>query len=103
MRRVCQARSVWALLRSRAMLYCILYQFLTPLISGIFSTAGAEVKQHWAGVRVLQNAGFSLVGLVLFTFGLYLVKTKLLDRSWFPLTKKNSAVFSYFVGVFCCC
>lgn len=62
--------------------YCVLYQFLSPAIGGVFTTAGPEVKQHWASVRVLQNAGFSLIGLVLFTLGLWIVKVYLLDRSW---------------------
>ena len=75
-------RSVWSLLRSKAMFYCVLYQFLTPLVGSIFTTAGPEVKQEWAGVKALQNATFSLVGLVLFTFGLLLVKRRLLHKSW---------------------
>ena len=83
-------RSVWSLLRSKAMFYCVLYQFLTPLVGSIFTTAGAEVKLEWAGVRALQNATFSLVGLVLFTLGLWLVKRKLLDRSWRAMTLVTS-------------
>jgi len=76
------AKSTWELLRSRAMLYVILYQFLTPLVGNISTTAGGEVKQHWAKVKTLQNACFSLVGLGLFAFGLYLVKTRYLAVSW---------------------
>lgn len=76
------AQSVWTLLRSRAMFYCVLYQFCTPALGVIFTTAAPEVKQNWARVRVLQNATFSLVGLVLFTVGLWLVKSRLLNHSW---------------------
>mmetsp|Transcript_22311 Transcript_22311/g.75436 ORF Transcript_22311/g.75436 Transcript_22311/m.75436 type:complete len:663 (+) Transcript_22311:191-2179(+) len=76
------AKGVWGLLRSKAMLHVLLYQLLTPVIGGIFTTGSAEVKQHWAGVKNLQSSIFSLVGLVLFTLGLWLVKAKFLDKSW---------------------
>ena len=79
-------RSVWALLRSKAMFYCVLYQLLTPLVGSIFTTAGPEVKQHWAHVRAVQNSLFSLVGLVLFSFGLYLVKRSFMHKSWRTMT-----------------
>jgi len=64
------------------MLFVILYQFCTPIVGGISTTAGGEVKQYWAGVKTFQNALFSLIGLGLFAGGLYLVKQHLLDRSW---------------------
>ena len=40
-------RQVWELLRGRAMLCVVLFQFLTPIIGGISTTAGGEVKQYW--------------------------------------------------------
>ena len=73
---------VWRLLSSRAMLWVVLYEFCTPLVGGISTTAAGEVKEYWADVKTFQNACFSLVGLGLFAFGLWLVKTYLLDRSW---------------------
>ncbi|KAK7236640.1 hypothetical protein SO694_0024105 [Aureococcus anophagefferens] len=76
------AANVFELLRGRAMLFVILYQFLTPIVRGVSTTAGGEVKQYWAHVKTFQNACFSLVGLGLFAAGLYLVKTRLLDQSW---------------------
>ncbi|KAJ8602355.1 hypothetical protein CTAYLR_004242 [Chrysophaeum taylorii] len=77
------AKSVWTLLRSRAMFACILYQFITPSLGMVYTTAAPEVKQHWAGVHVLQNAAFSLIGYVLFAAGLWLVKsTSLIQKSW---------------------
>ena len=76
------AANVFELLRGRAMLFVILYQFLTPIVGGVSTTAGGEVKQYWAHVKTFQNACFSLVGLGLFAAGLYLVKTRLLDQSW---------------------
>ena len=41
---------VWELLRGKPMLYVVLFQFLTPFIGNIWTTAGGEVKQYWAGV-----------------------------------------------------
>ena len=79
-------KSVWQLLRSKAMFYCVCYQFLTPVIGAVYTTASPEVKQHWAHVRSLQNSLFSLVGLVVFSCGLWLVKKRLLHRSWRELT-----------------
>ena len=64
------AANVFELLRGRAMLFVILYQFLTPIVGGVSTTAGGEVKQYWAHVKTFQNACFSLVGLGLFAFGL---------------------------------
>ena len=79
-------KSVWHLLRSKAMFYCVCYQFFTPLIGAIYTTASPEVKQHWAHVKALQNSLFSLVGLVVFSCGLWLVKKRLLHMSWRYLT-----------------
>jgi len=87
--------SVWSLLRSRAMLTVVLYQLFTPLVGGIFTTAAGEVKQHWAQVKVLQNATFSLAGLLLFSYGLHLVKRKFLNVSWRAMT----AVTTIFLNV----
>mmetsp|Transcript_14307 Transcript_14307/g.42693 ORF Transcript_14307/g.42693 Transcript_14307/m.42693 type:complete len:588 (+) Transcript_14307:318-2081(+) len=75
-------RQVWELLRGRAMLCVVLFQFLTPIIGGVSTTAGGEVKQYWANVKTFQNACFSMIGLALFAAGLYLVKTHLLNASW---------------------
>ena len=74
--------SLWELLRGRAMFFVILYQFLTPLIGNISTTAGGDVKSYWAEVKTFQNSIFSLVGLGLFAFGLWLVKTFFLGYSW---------------------
>lgn len=76
------ARSVWESLRSKAMLYVVLYEFCTPLIGGISTTAAGEVKSYWAGVKTFQNSLFAIAGHGLFAAGLYLVKTRLLSHSW---------------------
>ena len=87
--------SVWALLRSRAMLTVVLYQLLTPLVGGIFTTAAGEVKQHWARVKVLQNAAFSLVGLLLFSYGLHIVKKHFLGVSWRTMTAVTTIFLNF--------
>ena len=56
------------------MLFVVLYQFCTPLVGGIATTAAGEVKSYWADVKTFQNSCFSLIGLGLFAFGLWLVK-----------------------------
>ena len=75
-------RMSWGLLRSRAFFFVVLYQFLTPVISDVSTTAGGLVKNYWAGVQNLQNQIFSLVGLGLFAAGLALVRAKFLNKSW---------------------
>ena len=72
----------WKLLTSKAMFYVIMYQFLSPVVGGIQTTAGGDVKRYWAGVKSLQNQLFSIVGSALFAFGLWLVKTRFLNTSW---------------------
>jgi hypothetical protein len=64
------------------MFYVVVYQFFTPMIGGISTTAGGAVKKYWAGVQPLQNSLFSLIGLALFALGLWLVKRYLLQWSW---------------------
>ena len=51
----------WALLRSRAFFFVVLYQFLTPVISDVSTTAGGLVKNYWAGVQNLQNQARALL------------------------------------------
>ena len=87
--------SVWQLLRSRAMLSVLLYQLFTPLVGGIYSTAAGEVKQHWARVKVLQNASFSLVGLLLFSYGLHVVKVHFLGVSWRRMTAYTTIFLNF--------
>ena len=76
------AANVFELLRGRAMLFVILYQFLTPIVGGISTTAGGEVKQYWAGVKNLQANLFGLVGNFLFVLGLGAVKKYGLRADW---------------------
>jgi len=74
--------SLWKVLQSKAMFFVVVYQFFTPLVGNISTTAGGAVKKYWAEVQNLQNQLFTLVGLALFAFGLWLVKKHFLDRSW---------------------
>jgi len=73
---------VWTLLQSKAMFWVIMYSFWNPVVSYIGTTAGGQVKQHWAQVKNLQNQLFSLLGLVIFAFGLWLTKRYFLSYSW---------------------
>lgn len=72
----------WELLKSKACFYIIIYAFLSSAIGNISSPAGGNVKIYWAGVENLQNQLFSLVGLLLFAQGLWLVKKYFLQTSW---------------------
>lgn len=72
----------WDLLKNKAFFYSLLFSFMTPVIGGVATTAGPQVKMNWAGVETLQDRMFSLVGQLLFTFGLWLVKTRYLNTSW---------------------
>jgi len=73
---------LWTLLESKAMFFVVIYQFFTPMVGNISTTAGGAVKKYWAEVEQLQNALFSLVGLALFALGLWLVKKYFLNYSW---------------------
>jgi len=75
----------WELLKSKAFFFIVLYNFLTPVIGGISTTAGAQVKINWAGVENFENQLFTLFGNVLFAFGLWLVKKRFLHTSWHRL------------------
>ena len=48
-------RKTYRMLQSRAMLAVILFNFLTPMVGNISTTAGGMVKNYWAGVKNLQN------------------------------------------------
>ena len=76
------AKLSYQLLKSKALFYVVLYQFLTSMIGQISTTAGGMVKNYWAGVQNLQNQLFSLVGNLLFGIGLYLVRKHFLNFSW---------------------
>jgi hypothetical protein len=70
------------MLEAKAMFFVVVFQFGSSLISSISTTAGGNVKMHWAGVENLQNQLFSLLGLALFALGLVMVKNHLLNESW---------------------
>lgn len=76
------AKLSYQLLKSKALFYVVLYQFLTSMIGQISTTAGGMVKNYWAGVQNLQNQLFSLVGNLLFGIGLYIVRKHFLNYSW---------------------
>ena len=76
------AKLSYQLLKSKALFYVVLYQFLTSMIGQISTTAGGMVKNYWAGVQNLQNQLFSLVGNLLFGIGLYMVRKHFLNFSW---------------------
>ena len=76
------ARLSYELLCSKAMLWVILYFFLSGTIGLVQTTASPMVKNYWAGVEQLQNQLSSMVGHVLFALGLYLYRTYCLRISW---------------------
>eukprot|EP00658_Telonema_sp_P-2_P024186 TRINITY_DN1970_c0_g1_i9.p1 TRINITY_DN1970_c0_g1~~TRINITY_DN1970_c0_g1_i9.p1 ORF type:complete len:498 (-),score=127.06 TRINITY_DN1970_c0_g1_i9:24-1517(-) len=83
---------VWELLTGRAMFSVLVYQFCTPVVSSISTTAGGHVKMEWAGVKNLQNQLFTLFGLLLFAWGLWLVRKHFLHSSWRGMMLITSAV-----------
>lgn len=72
----------WNLLKNKAFFYVVLFVFLTPVIGGISTTAGPEVKMNWARAGNLQNQLFSALGNFLFILGLWVVKARFLNVSW---------------------
>lgn len=85
---------VWKLVQSKAFFYVILFEFLTPVISGISTTAAGEVKEYWAHVNSLQNALASVLGHVLFAVGLGLVRAKFLNASWRTMTALTTCLLN---------
>jgi len=59
-----------------------LYNFLSSVIGGIGTTAGAEIQLYWAGVQNLQNQLFAMAGNLLFAAGLWWVSRYFLNASW---------------------
>lgn len=88
------ALGMWELLRSKAMFCVVLYQFCTPMIGGISTTAAGEVKTYWAGVKTFQNSLFTILGQSIFAVGLWLVKTRFLTRSWRQMTLITTVVLT---------
>lgn len=74
--------ATWALLRSRAFFYTVLWQFFNPAIQYVATTAGAPVQRYWAGVEALQSNLFNIVALLLFALVLRVVRDRFLNVSW---------------------
>lgn len=90
----------WDLLRSKAFVFVLLYNFLSGAIGGVSTTAGGLVKSQWAGVKNLQNQMFSLVGSLLFAWGLWLVKRRFLNKSWRVMLVTTSVLLNVVDMVF---
>ena len=101
-------RGFWHLLESKAMFYIVVYTIGSSMFAQISTTAGGAVKQNWAQVQQLpplqcevplprrpranyrdahqvqnlQQQLFSIVGSLLFAWGLTLVRKRLLNYSW---------------------
>ena len=82
----------WGLLRSRAMLHVVLFQFFVAMISQISTPAVGPVKRYWAGVQNLQSNLFSIAGNLLFVLGLSIVKRHLLGADWRVLLLSSQLV-----------
>ena len=63
------AKLSYQLLKSKALFYVVLYQFLTSMIGQISTTAGGMVKNYWAGVKNLQSQIFMMIGHIPFHLG----------------------------------
>ena len=75
-------RLVFEFLRSKTVFFVILFNFFTPAIGNISTTAAGGVKNYWAGVQNLQNQLFTVVGATIFMVGLWLVRRYFLNHSW---------------------
>jgi len=74
--------TAWGLIKSALVFEVAGYLFLSGMVGGIGTTAGAEVQRVWADVQNLQNQLFAIAGNGLFVFGLYLMRTRYLHVSW---------------------
>ena len=70
------------LLKNKAFFYIVLFQFFSPMLAGISTTASGLVKQEWAGVKNLQNQLASFISFGIFAGGIQLVKKYFLNNSW---------------------
>mmetsp|Transcript_36815 Transcript_36815/g.68546 ORF Transcript_36815/g.68546 Transcript_36815/m.68546 type:complete len:564 (-) Transcript_36815:228-1919(-) len=75
-------RQAWALMTNKAVFIVVMWSFWESVIGRINTTASGLVKSEWAGVKNFQNQLFSLVSMVVFSYGLYVVKKYLLNCSW---------------------
>lgn len=75
-------RQAWALMTHKAVFMVVMWNFWEAVIGRINTTASGLVKSEWAGVKNFQNQLFSLVSLMVFSYGLHIVKKHLLHCSW---------------------
>ena len=76
------AAATWALMRSKAFFYVVLWQLLNPAIQYVATTAGPNVTQYWAEVGALQKQVMNILGYVGFSWALYIVRERFLHISW---------------------
>ena len=76
------ASATWALMRSKAFFYVVLWQFLNPAIQYVATTAAPNVTQFWADVGGLQKQVMNILGYVAFSWALYVVRERFLHVSW---------------------
>jgi Na+/melibiose symporter-like transporter len=72
----------WELLSSKAFFCVVMYNFWDSVLRGISTTSGTFVKSEWAGVKQIQDQMFTVVSLLAFAGGLYVVKERCLNYSW---------------------
>mmetsp|Transcript_32765 Transcript_32765/g.76572 ORF Transcript_32765/g.76572 Transcript_32765/m.76572 type:complete len:579 (+) Transcript_32765:76-1812(+) len=75
-------RQAWALMTHKAVFMVVMWNFWEAVIGRINTTASGLVKSEWAGVKNFQNQLFSLVSLMVFSYGLHIVKKRFLHCSW---------------------
>lgn len=75
-------RATWEMLESKAFFFVVLWQFFNPMIQYVATTAGSYVQRYWAGVESLQSNLFNIIGYVLFTLVLGVVRDRFLNASW---------------------
>jgi len=72
----------WKLLCGQAFFSVILYNMIHSVIGGVHTTAGPLVRKQWAGVQTLQNQMCNMVGMILFSGCLWMVREYCLDANW---------------------
>ena len=94
------------MLSSAVFFEVVMFQFLSGVVGGIVTTAGAEVQRVWADVQNLQNQLFSIGGHLLFVFGLGLVRARCTCQNCTPhaaCTRAHSHVCGTCLARVCRC
>ncbi|KAG7389429.1 hypothetical protein PHYBOEH_007445 [Phytophthora boehmeriae] len=74
--------SLWVLLQNGAVVQILAYRFFSGIFAGFTITSGDPIQRYWAHVHPLNESIFAVIGLVVFSSALYMMKKIGLGWNW---------------------